>query len=85
MKKNIFLLMVVFLSVSFGFYSCSREKKDITELSEKEALSAGFPRTLFFRGDKYASDKDYEHWENAHIQYNGVTKKVFNRRGRHGP
>lgn len=77
MKKNIFLSMIIFLVSSFGFYSCTPEKEEASELSQKEALSAGFPRTLFFRGDKYASDKDYEHWENAHIQYNGVTKKYL--------
>lgn len=76
MNTKIILSIIIFIVFFFSFYSCT-EGGDTTEISQKEALSAGFPRTLFFRGDKYASDKNYEHWDSAHIQYNGVTKKYL--------
>lgn len=77
MKRIKIILFAAILTISFGFYSCKTKEQEVTEISQKEALSAGFPRTLFFRGDTYASDKDYEHWESAHMQYNGVTKKYL--------
>ena len=46
-------------------------------MAEKEVFSAGFPLTLSFRNDRLHLKNNFSDWEEAHINYNGITKKYL--------
>ena len=76
MKKHIPILTYL-LSMFFWNGSFTQDYKRANLLAEKEVFSAGYPKTLSFRNDRLLLKKNFSSWEEAHINYNGITKKYL--------
>ena len=59
------------------FEILSAQNTPIDTFGQKEVFAETFPKTLSFRNDRLGVRDDYGYWEQAHLNFNSITKKYI--------